>query len=88
MAELDVGIITGHLRYHLPPQLRDLEHVRLVDGAHSAIPLERQIEGYPGDSLDLVLGVDVCVEAAALVVPHFDAPRLAKVDAAGKLAND
>ena len=72
------------------PELRGLEHVRLVDRAEACRWRLRAVSKPDvRDAADLRLGVAHGVEALALAgVGRADAARLAEVDVAGELAHD
>ena len=56
--ELDVVVVLRHLVHDLDPELRDLEHVRLVHVRHVPAASARGLEGDARDALDLDLVVD------------------------------
>ncbi len=73
----------------LAPQQARLHDIGLVDLAEPLLPLPRQLEGGAADALDLGLGIDLGVDAAAGAVgQRLDAARVAEIDAAGQLAHD
>src|SRR5581483_6450546 len=87
--ELDVAVVPADARHHLAPQLRGLEHVRLVDRADPPASLRRRAEGDVRDALDLGLAVAHGVEALAPARgERADAARLAEIDVARQLAQD
>ncbi len=58
----DVGVLLADPRHRLPPELRHLEHVRLVHRGHQLPPRPRRLEGDPRHALDLRHGVAECVD--------------------------
>mmetsp|Transcript_25913 Transcript_25913/g.85267 ORF Transcript_25913/g.85267 Transcript_25913/m.85267 type:complete len:214 (+) Transcript_25913:58-699(+) len=61
--ELDVGVLLRpHARHHFAPQLRHLEHVRLVHAQELPPTLLRRLEPDARDALHLELAVHIRVE--------------------------
>jgi hypothetical protein len=87
VAQADVGKILRDLFDHRDPQLRDLQHVRLVHVAQLASPPAGRFERDPRDAGDLVLVVHHRVSGFAAPVYLRRAARLAEVDAASELAH-
>ena len=90
MGQLDVGKFRRvQCDDFLAPQHAGLEHIGLVDRTDPALSRARQLEGCPRHAANLVGGVLLGVETAALPVgKRFDAARLAEIDAAGEFADD
>ena len=65
MRELDIGKILADPGDHFAPQARAFQHIRLVDGKHSASPGSRQFKCDAGDALDLGLPVAHGIERLA-----------------------
>ncbi len=82
----DVRIALRDLVHDPAPELRRLEHVRLVDRRELLPSLARRVERHPRDPLDLHDRIAHRVERRA---PVFREPaRLAEVQPAGQLAHD
>jgi hypothetical protein len=83
----ELGLVD--LAHHGAPEAAGLHDVRLLDAGHLVAALARQLEGHARDAGDLVLVVDLGVEAARLPSGSVvDAARLAEIDAARGLAHD
>src|SRR5216683_1282383 len=81
--ELQVGeLVAHHLRGHLAPQPRGLEHVRLVHRGEPPAPLPGHAPGDAHHAPDLLGGVHAQVGGAVGL-----APLLAEVQPAGQLAH-
>ena len=71
------------------PQQARFHDIGLVDLAQAMLALLRQLETGADDALDLGLGINLGVDAAAAAVGQgLDAARLAEIDAAGQLTHD
>ena len=90
MRELDIGKFRFVQRDDfLAPQHAGLEHVGLVDRTDLVPSRPRQLESGTRDAANLIGGVLLGVEAAALPVgERLDAARLAEINAAGQFADD
>ena len=88
MRELDVreGFRLG--RHDLAPELRSLEHVGLVDGAHALASLAGGFKADARDAANLALAIAHRVEAFALTGGLANTLRLAEIDVARQLAHD
>ena len=73
----------------LAPEHARLHHVELLGRGHLVAALAGEVEGDPGDALDLAGRVDLGVDGALrAVLQGHDLLRLAEIDAAGELAHD
>ena len=78
-----------HLGDHLVPEHAGFHDVALFHRGQLVAALARQIEGDPGDALDLIGVVDLGIDGALLAVAEIgDGLRLAEIDPAGELAHD
>ena len=82
--EPHVGVIARELRDGFAPQLRDLEHIRLVYGRDEPPPASSGLERHACDALDLGRRVRQRVDRAHLFAPA----RLTVVETTGQLAHD
>ena len=88
MLELDVAIRAPDARYHVPPQARRFEHVRLVHGGHLAPAQPRQLERAVRYALHFVLAIDFRVHAHALAILGENAAGITEIDSTHELADD
>jgi hypothetical protein len=90
MAEFDIRELRGvELNDLLTPKHAGLQHIRLVHGTDLPFSRAGQFESGPRHAANLIGGVLLGVEAAALPIgERFDAPRFSEIDAAGKFADD
>jgi hypothetical protein len=73
----------------LVPEHAGLHHVALLHRRDLVATLLRELEGDPGDALDLVGVVDLGVDRALLAVAEIgDGLGLAEIDAAGQFPQD
>src|SRR6266571_1569366 len=86
--ELDSRKLFADRAQHFAPELRSLEHVRLVHRAKLLAAFESGVESRVRDPADLRFGVAHGVEAlATAALERADAARLAEVDVARQLAH-
>ena len=53
MIQRDVRKLRRHFDHHLAPELRVLEHIRLIDAGHLLAPVPRQVKRHARHPLDL-----------------------------------
>jgi len=82
--EPDVLVVGRHLGHDAPPHARRVEDVRLVDGHDPLVPSPCELEGAPGDPLDLARVVLHRVVDRS-VLAHATLPE---VEPADELAHD
>ena len=82
--EPHLGIVARDPRHGFAPQLRDFQHVRLVDGRDETSPASRRGEGHARDPLDLRRRVYERVDRPRALTTA----RLPVIQAAGQLTHD
>src|SRR5438093_5108777 len=84
MLQADLWILRTDSGDRVAPELRDLEHVRLVNRRHFSPPVPSGLKRHPSHSLDLGHAIAQSVDRSQLV----SSAGLAVVEAASELPHD